>query len=65
LASIRGGGGSNPPGWNGWHLHTRVSESKLPRRAPWDSRQAAAYREHEGSNRQTRPSSRERVAWYT
>ena len=52
-----------PPGWNGWHLHRRLTESKLPRAAPWVSRQATAYREHDGSNRQTRPSQGEMICW--
>src|SRR5262249_22530935 len=52
---LGGGGGSYPPGWNGWHLHRRLTESKVPRRAPWPSRQATAYREHEGSNRHAGP----------
>jgi len=62
-----GGGGSYPPGWNGWHLHRRLTESKDPRRAPWPSRHARAYREQDGSNRHTGPKAarirRERVSW--
>src|SRR5512140_2834074 len=59
-----GGGGSYPPGWNGWHLLSRRAASHEPRSAPKRSMHADAYREHEGSKRHTLPIKGDRVARY-
>lgn len=56
------GGGSYPPGLNGWQRQTRLTASQLPRPAPCKRRHSAAYREQDGWNRHTGPISFESVS---